>query len=141
MKITTNIRDVEKDIATSILTIGTFDGMHLGHACLIKKLVEISKNNHTQSAVITFTPNPYTVINNIEMGSYHIISKNEKYKLLKSLGIDITSAAAAILELLQNLVLGQSLVGFCNNFEIVAKFGYDIRTPIFGFSVNWILAS
>ncbi len=40
------------------VAIGNFDGMHLGHQALLKKLVETAQANHLRSAVMTFEPHP-----------------------------------------------------------------------------------
>ena len=47
----------------TILTIGTFDGVHLGHQRILKKLLKESFNNDLQSTVLTFFPHPRTILN------------------------------------------------------------------------------
>lgn len=47
----------------TILTIGTFDGVHLGHQKILKKLLKESFNNDLQSTVLTFFPHPRTILN------------------------------------------------------------------------------
>ena len=47
----------------SILTIGTFDGVHLGHQKILKKLNKESKENKLESTVLTFFPHPRTILN------------------------------------------------------------------------------
>jgi len=42
----------------SVITVGTFDGIHLGHQQLIKKVIQISKEEHLKSIVLTFDPHP-----------------------------------------------------------------------------------
>lgn len=71
----------------SIVTIGTFDGVHVGHQKIIKKLVKIAKKKHLQAVVLTFFPHPRMVLQkdaNIKL----INSIDEKYNLLASQGID-----------------------------------------------------
>ena len=84
------VKDISKvkDVQSSVITIGTFDGLHLGHQHLIQKNVELSKKMNSKSVIITFSPNPHTVINNISSSSYHIISKTKKYSILNTLGVD-----------------------------------------------------
>jgi len=77
------------NLNSSSLTIGTFDGMHLGHQHLIKVLTDYSFNNSNKSVVITFSPNPYIVINNKKKSDYHLSSNEEKYTLLEKLGVDL----------------------------------------------------
>ena len=47
----------------SILTIGTFDGVHLGHQKILKKLNKEAKENNLESTVLTFFPHPRTILN------------------------------------------------------------------------------
>ena len=116
----------QKNITSSSLTIGTFDGIHIGHQYLLKSLIGYSKKNRTKSVVITFSPNPYIVINNKEPIDYHLISNNEKYKALDRLGVDI------LLEIQFDLEMAKiSASDFLENF-IISPFnpqdiiiGYD----------------
>ena len=41
-----------------VLTIGNFDGVHLGHQSVIKKLIKISQSHNFQSALLSFNPHP-----------------------------------------------------------------------------------
>ncbi|MDB4164150.1 bifunctional riboflavin kinase/FAD synthetase [Flavobacteriaceae bacterium] len=47
----------------TILTIGTFDGVHLGHQKVLERLTKEAKNNNLKSTVLTFFPHPRTVLN------------------------------------------------------------------------------
>ena len=62
MDICTSLKDI-KSFNDSILTIGAFDGMHLGHMEIINTLIKISNNKKMPSVVVTFDPNPKAVIN------------------------------------------------------------------------------
>ena len=48
---------------STIITIGTFDGVHLGHQKILKKLNIEAENNGLESSVLTFFPHPRTVLN------------------------------------------------------------------------------
>lgn len=69
-----------------VVTIGSFDGIHLGHQKLIKLTVERSKKLNAKSAVITFDPHPLAVIKNIHHDN--ISSIMDKAKIINSLGVD-----------------------------------------------------
>ncbi|WP_417212795.1 bifunctional riboflavin kinase/FAD synthetase [Bizionia sp.] len=46
----------------TVVTIGTFDGVHIGHQKIIEKLVTSAKNNALKSAIMTFFPHPRMVL-------------------------------------------------------------------------------
>ena len=69
------------------LAIGNFDGVHIGHQEVIKKLIIESKNTNTNSAILSFVPHPRQYFtNNYE--DYNIIDEDEKIKLFNQLNVD-----------------------------------------------------
>ena len=46
----------------SIVTIGTFDGVHLGHQKILKSLISNSKQSSLKSVLITFDPHPRKIL-------------------------------------------------------------------------------
>ncbi len=86
MKVFDNIKDFVK-IKKAVVTIGTFDGVHVGHVKILKKLIQKSKEINGESVVITFSPHPRKVIfkdNNLKL----LNTDEEKILLLKNIGID-----------------------------------------------------
>ncbi len=74
--------------ASSCVTIGNFDGMHLGHQALVKTVVERARLNNQQAVVVTMQPLPLQHFN----GPYSIeilTPFKHKYQILKSLGVDV----------------------------------------------------
>ena len=67
-------------------TIGSFDGIHLGHQSLMKDVVNTAINKGLKSAVVTFEPHPLTVIN--QTVRFNITQLEEKALIIKELGID-----------------------------------------------------
>ncbi|WP_155912586.1 bifunctional riboflavin kinase/FAD synthetase [Mesoflavibacter zeaxanthinifaciens] len=70
----------------TVLTIGTFDGVHIGHQKIIKRLVEISKIKNLTPSLLTFFPHPRMVLQkdaNIKL----INTIDEKKDILKQFGI------------------------------------------------------
>lgn len=61
MKTLQSIFDYKKEKQT-ILTLGTFDGVHIGHQKLLKKLVHEALNNNYESVLLTFFPHPRMVL-------------------------------------------------------------------------------
>ena len=49
-------------IKDSVVTIGTFDGVHRGHQKIIKRLVTIADTEQLQALVLTFFPHPRMVV-------------------------------------------------------------------------------
>ncbi len=86
MKVFENIKDFVK-IKKAVVTIGTFDGVHVGHVKILKKLIQKSKEINGESVVVTFSPHPRKVIfkdNNLKL----LNTDEEKIFLLKNIGID-----------------------------------------------------
>lgn len=72
----------------TVVTIGTFDGVHLGHQKIIKKLVEFAKKNDLLATIFTFFPHPRTVVQHDDDLKL-IQTLSEKKNVLQSLGIDL----------------------------------------------------
>jgi riboflavin kinase/FMN adenylyltransferase len=71
----------------TIITLGTFDGVHLGHQAILKKLVTATENGTYESLVLTFYPHPRMVLN--QEGAMHLLNTiEEKTILLEKFGVD-----------------------------------------------------
>ena len=80
-------RELFKSNSSFAACIGYFDGVHLGHQTLIEKTIEIAKEKGIKSALITFDPDPWTVINNRNKVN-HITPMKEKIHILSKTGLD-----------------------------------------------------
>jgi riboflavin kinase/FMN adenylyltransferase len=69
------------------LTIGSFDGVHLGHQSLIKSLVERARAESCPALVITFWPHPATFFKRAPL-AWALTSPDERRELICSLGVD-----------------------------------------------------
>lgn len=67
--------------------IGFFDGLHLGHQGLINETIRIAEETGTESCLITFSPDPWTVLNN-KSHVNHITPVKDKVRIAESLGLD-----------------------------------------------------
>ena len=76
-----------KQIKSSVITIGTFDGVHIGHQQIIHRLVDTARKNDLQALVLTFFPHPRMVIQN-DSNIRLINTIDEKAKQLEQLGVD-----------------------------------------------------
>ena len=76
------------NIEKVVLTIGTFDGVHLGHQQILNELVKEAKKIDGKSVLITFEPHPRLVLSNFESTIELIDSLDEKIEKLKKLNLD-----------------------------------------------------
>ncbi len=85
MKIYTTLQDFTATKKT-IVTLGTFDGVHLGHTAILDRICNIAKQENLESVVLTFFPHPRLIVSNdseIKM----LNTMSEKAKLLEQKGI------------------------------------------------------
>ena len=75
------------DKTPKVITIGTFDGVHIGHRKIIKRLVEAAQDSMLESAVLTFFPHPRMVLQK-EVGIELINTIEERKQILLNTGID-----------------------------------------------------
>ncbi len=74
----------------AVITIGTFDGVHMGHRQVIEKLKQEAKAINGETVIITFHPHPRKVVSSTILGIRLINTLQEKLELLEQLGIDHT---------------------------------------------------
>jgi riboflavin kinase/FMN adenylyltransferase len=77
----------EISLSASVLTIGSFDGLHLGHQALIRSLVEGAHLAQVPSVVVTFYPHPSVVLRG-RRPVFYITLPEEKAARLAALGVD-----------------------------------------------------
>jgi len=70
------------------LTIGSFDGVHLGHQAIVRELVAGAKQESASSALLTFHPHPAVVLNKRKAANY-LTSPEERANLVGELGVDV----------------------------------------------------
>lgn len=87
MKIYRNL-DEFQPLDFAIVTIGTFDGVHVGHQKILNKLVELAKDNTGETVLLTFYPHPRLIINPDDDSLRLINDIEEKVERLALAGID-----------------------------------------------------
>jgi riboflavin kinase/FMN adenylyltransferase len=72
----------------SVLTVGTFDGIHLGHREIIKELLKIAKEKNFTSSLLTFEPHPKTVVQDSPHRIKLLTTLEEKLQILQDIGLE-----------------------------------------------------
>lgn len=78
----------EKPPKNAWLTIGNFDGVHLGHQALIRGLRERAAQQSGQTQVLTFWPHPRVVLGHVSE-AFLLTSQAEKQRQLQNTGVDL----------------------------------------------------
>lgn len=152
MKIYTDLSN-HTSINKTFVTIGTFDGVHVGHQKVLSNLVQSAKKNNASSVLLTFFPHPRMVLQK-NTGIKLINTIDERIKLLKKTGLEILViheftkdfAKKTALDfvknvLVDNLKISNLIIGYDHrfgkdregNFEQLTAFGKK-----FGFNVSKI---
>ena len=93
------------------LTIGTFDGVHLGHQAILHKMTEEAHQNHAPAVVLTFHPRPALVLGK-KQGSYYLTDPEERAELIAQLGVDVVVTYPFSLQ-----VAGRSAIDFIEELQ------------------------
>ena len=86
LKIFHSINDFRSTKKT-ILTLGTFDGVHIGHKKILKKVIQGTANEKYESLVLTFFPHPRMVLQE-DSGLQLLNTIDEKIDLLAEIGLE-----------------------------------------------------
>lgn len=148
--------DKPVDITRSVVTTGTFDGVHIGHQVIIKRINELAKELDGESVLITFHPHPRKVLYPDTLGKdiKMINTQREKIAMLETTGLDHlvimpftkefahTSSDAFIRNILvEKLKIRKSVVGFNHFFGFNKEGNYEQLVALgmeFGFDVEEI---
>lgn len=87
MRVHQSVENYDHKELLSVLTIGTFDGVHIGHQKIIERLNQIKSEDFERSMILTFYPHPRMVLDHskdIKM----LTSMDEKVYLLEKFGLD-----------------------------------------------------
>lgn len=87
MKIYRGLGDVPSDFGPSAVTIGKFDGVHLGHRAVIRELLEVAEERQLTSTVMTFDRHPMRLFKP-ERAPVPLVGVEQKLQLLAKTGVD-----------------------------------------------------
>jgi len=156
MRIIEGTDRIPPEFAGAFITIGNFDGIHLGHRYILQKLVGEAARAKRKSLLITFVPHPKMILHPERRPFYLLTTLEEKLTLLSAEGLDAvilipftlayaeTTAEAFIMDFLwQKLRVGKVFIGHDYTFgkdkqgneAMLATFGKKL-----GFEVEVIKA-
>jgi riboflavin kinase/FMN adenylyltransferase len=101
MKVIRDFESVEYN-KNSVITIGTFDGIHLGHRKIIDSVHEIRNSKNLRSIIVTFEPHPQIVLKNKAHDIKLLSTLEEKLEMFERLGIDMVYVINFTKEFSQN---------------------------------------
>lgn len=88
MKLISDLKEIDLQGKTQIgLTIGNFDGVHLGHRHLLAQVKKVCEQKKLKFVVMTFVPHPHQILSP-HFQHYLINSYEERRSILSSLGVD-----------------------------------------------------
>jgi len=88
MKLIENIETISTPFTNAVLTIGNFDGVHIGHQSLFHEVIEKSEALGGTSVAMTFEPHPIRVLKKSRTPPL-ITMKDQKIELIERTGIDV----------------------------------------------------
>ncbi len=87
MKLYTDLHQIEKPFTRAVVTVGNFDGVHLGHQMLFSEVVSRAVRQDGTSVVVTFDPHPLKILR--PEGIKLISTTEQKIELIGQAGIDV----------------------------------------------------
>jgi riboflavin kinase/FMN adenylyltransferase len=127
MKIYHNISEFEP-VKNAVVTIGTYDGVHLGHRKIISRINELADEINGETVILTFFPHPRMILHPEDEALKMINTIKEKAELLEQLGVDhliITPFSRDFSNLNPDEYIREVLVNQIGTKRIVI--GYDHR--------------
>jgi riboflavin kinase / FMN adenylyltransferase len=88
MLVFNHIDDAARSLTASVVTLGNFDGIHLGHQALVGRTVEEARRRNAVAVVLTFDPHPLKFLAPARAPRL-ILAAEDKIELFRGLGIDV----------------------------------------------------
>ena len=89
MEVVRGSAQIERELRRPVLTIGNFDGLHLGHRAIMRTVVERARAHRGEAVVYTFEPHPRKVLQP-ERAPALLTTIDQKLELLAACGVDVT---------------------------------------------------
>ncbi len=88
MQVINSLEQVQPLVKSTVVTLGNFDGVHLGHEALLRRLVQQAHEQKSSSLVVTFDPHPLQVLYP-EREFQRIFPVEDQIEQMKKIGVDI----------------------------------------------------
>ncbi|QPJ61236.1 MAG: bifunctional riboflavin kinase/FAD synthetase [Candidatus Nitronauta litoralis] len=126
MKIVRDLSSLPKNIKYPVVALGNFDGVHIGHQMIFRRVAEIAQQKKGTGLAFTFQPHPITVLN---PGSAPLLltTFRKKMELIEQSGIDLVWCARFnrnLAKLEPREFVKKFLVDSLNAKEVVVGFDY-----------------
>lgn len=89
MRVWHGLDELPADLAPAAVTIGKFDGVHLGHRAVIDRVRQVARERGLVATVVTFDRNPLSVLRP-ELCPDPLVSNEQKLELLAEAGVEAT---------------------------------------------------
>lgn len=141
--------------ASSVVTVGTFDGVHKGHQEIIQRMKQVAATCQGRVVMITFDPHPQIVLQKPGKAPVHLLTSiDERCELFEAMGVDVTVVIPFTMDFAQTSAekfVTETIVHTIGVRHFFVghdhKFGKDRNgdqallrdlAPRFGFDVEWI---
>jgi riboflavin kinase / FMN adenylyltransferase len=129
MKIHRELEEL-RGIRNPVVTTGSFDGVHVGHKAIIRRLKKLARDIDGETVLITFNPHPRRVLYPEAEGKdlLMILSQNEKIELLEKTGLDhllIINFTKEFSEISSNDFIEKILVGILKARIVVVGYNHQ----------------
>lgn len=126
MKIVRDLSSLPKGIAYPVVALGNFDGVHIGHQMIFRRVAEIAEKKKGAGLVLTFQPHPIKVLNP-DFAPLLLTTFRKKMELIEQSGIDLVWCARfnrKLAELNPREFVKKFLVDTLKAKEVVVGFDY-----------------
>ena len=88
MKVVHSLNEVER-VRNSVVTVGTYDGVHLGHQEILREVIRRAKARNGRSVCCTFDPHPKEVVGKMDRPVEILTTVDERVEVLEEFGFDV----------------------------------------------------
>lgn len=112
----------------AVVTVGNFDGVHLGHQAILADVVREARQRQAPSVALTFEPHPVTFFRKGDEAAFRLTDAAQKERLLRQLGVDHPIAlpfGPELAALTPEEFVGDILAGVLDSASV--RVGYDFN--------------